>query len=370
MTDDRTTPGPLVLCLVAGAGLVAIAVGVVVILSVRGPAPTVARTEPTPLPRPEPVKPPILKPREVTPVPHVKKTEPPPDPPRVGKLNPEPAPVPSRYKVGSAVEQEVTFSRRSVYRVQGIEVAQAAKYTVTSDLVVTAVHPDGGCAMKQTIRSTRLGECDPALKQEMQAALEKTHGTEFELTVGPDGQVRKFTGLKEAVNVQVPNDPGRTATFRVWSLLDSGAWAELAGMTLLKPPAGEESWTRPIAHDWGPLGGWVGRTTFRNNSRQHGQDRIDFTHALTHRPPVAGAGEDLPLKIVSVEFRSPNATGSILFDATTDRVTRAEETFQVRGRVTVAAVGSEAVIELEERQDFQLTNREATDRNLKGGPKK
>jgi hypothetical protein len=370
MTDDRTTPGPLVLGLVAGAGLVAIAIGAVVILSVRGTAPTVARTEPTALPRPEPVKPPIPKPREVAPIPHVKKAEPPPEPPRVGKLNPKPAPIPSRYKVGAAVEQEVAFARRSVYRVQGIEVAQAAKYTVTSNLVVTAVRPDGGCTTKQTIRSTRLGECDPALKQEMQAALEKTHGTEFDLTVTADGQVRKFTGPGDAVNVQVPNDPGRTATFRVWSLLDSGAWAELAGITLLRPPAGEDSWTRPLTHDWGPLGGWDGRTTFRKNGRQHDPDRIDFTHALTYRPPAAGAGDDLPLKIIRAEFRSPTASGSVLFDAATDRVTRAEETFHVRGRVTVAAIGSEAVIELEERQDFQLTVREATDRNLKGGPKK
>jgi hypothetical protein len=286
------------------------------------------------------------------------------------KLNSEPVPVVSRYKIGVALEQEVSFARRSVYRVQGIEVEQTAKYTVTSDFVVSKVIPDGGCAMTQTIRSTRLGECDPALKQEMQAALEETHGTTFALTVGPDGRVSKFAGPNDGVHVQVPNDPGRTATFRVWSLLDTGAWTELAGLTLFVPPTGDGPWVRPIAHDWGPLGGWDGRTTFRKNGTQLGRVRIDFTHELTHRPPEAGAGQHLPLNVVRVDFRTPAATGSLLFDAMKGSVTRAEETFRVRGRVTVAAISGEAVVDLEERQDFELIVREPTERNLTGGPKR
>jgi hypothetical protein len=278
--------------------------------------------------------------------------------------------VASRFLIGEAVEQEVAFARRAVYRVSDVEVAQVAKYTVISDLVVTALLSDGGCLMTQTIRATRLGECDATLKPEMRAALEKTHGAVFEATLAPDGRIRKFTGAKDAVNVQVPNDPGRTATFRVWSLLDTGAWAELAGMTMLRPPAHEDAWTRPIAHDWGPLGGWDGRTTFRRNGKQLGQDRIDFTHTLAHRPPAPGAGDGLPLKVLRAEFRPPTATGSVLFDAAKDRVLRAEETFQVNGRVTVAALSGEAVVDLEERQDFQLTVREPTDRTLKGGPRR
>ena len=76
----------------------------------------------------------------------------------------------------------------------------------------------------------------------------------------------------------------------------------------------------------------------------------------------------MPLKVLRAAFHTPTATGSVLFDAAKDRVSRAEETFRVNGRVTVAALSGEAVVDLEERQDFQLTVREPADRTLKGGP--
>ena len=147
---------------------------------------------------------------------------------------------------------------------------------------------------------------------------------------------------------------------------------ELAAVTLLQPQSRTEgeTWNRPIAHDWGPLGGWGGRTTYRVNGKQSGMDRIDFRHALTYRQPKPGAGDDLPLRVVRAEFRSPSATGSVLYDAAAGRVTRAEETFQVRGRVVVSAITSDAVVDLDERQDFQLVIREPKHRVLKGVPKR
>lgn len=379
-TDPRPTFSTATfLALFAGIGLIAITAAAVAVLAVRPPPPDIARTEPTlpakppphrdksapPAANPAPTKPAAVP---LAPPPRPVPATPAPEPPRHARLEPEPAPVVSRYKLGSAIEQEVIVTRRSTYRVQDIEVTQAAEYTITSDLEVTAVRPDGGCVMTQTVRATRLGECDPTLRQDMDAALRKTQGTTFEIAVTADGEVRAFKGADESIHVQVPNDPGRTMTFRVWSILDADGWKELAGLTLLQPAKNRANWDRPIAHDWGPLGGWSGKTTFRVNGKYDGRDRIDFAHSLTYRKPNPGAGDDLPLKIVRSEFRTPTAGGSILYDPKAGRVARAEETFQARGRVTVAAIPGHAAVDLDERQDFRLTVREPRERALAGVP--
>jgi hypothetical protein len=371
MTADRATPGPLVLGLVAGVGFVAIAAGAAILLSLRGSPPVAAREERAPDP-PAVVAPVLL---ESAPKSRVKREELPPEPtrpepPRVGQLKPEPVPVESRYRVGATVEQEVVFTRKSVFVTQGVEVSQAAEYAVTSEMVVDSLRPDGGCVVTQTIRSTKLGRCDPAMQKDLKTALEKTLGTKFAITLAPDGTVAEFRGPKDAVNVQAPNDIAK-ASYRVWSLLDSDAWKDLAGVTFLHSPShpGPE-WESPITHDWGPLGTWAGKTTFKRNGQQIGQDRVDFAHALTHKPPESAAPGDLPFKVVRMEFRPPAATGSVLFDATKGRVTRAEESFTVRGRLVVSALGTEVTVDVEERQDFQVAVREPGERSLKGAKKK
>ncbi len=360
MTGDRASPVPLVLGLVAGAGLVAIAIGSAVLLSVRGPTPAVVLAEPPTPPRvvEKPVKPP-----ETAPPPRAMRVVP--DTPRVGRLEPEPVPPVSRFKVGTTVEQEVVVTRRSVFLIQGLEASQTAEYSFVSDVVVDSLRPGGGCGKKQTIRSTKLGKCDPAMRKEMLAALEKAHGTEFRFVVGEDGTVGEFKGPKDALQIQGPNDLTKAASIRVWSLLDSDAWKEMAGLTELYLPLFPATQDRPLAHDWGPLGTWAGKTTYRRNGKQDGQDRVDFAHALTYSPPAGGGNADLPLRITRTEFRTPTASGSILFDAAKGRVTRAEETFQVKGRVVVSALGTEVTVDLDERQDFQMFVREPKERTLK-----
>lgn len=351
MTADRANPGPLVLGLIAGAGLAAIAIGTAVLLSLRGQPPAVGAVEPLAPPRAEAA----VRPTETAPRPRAKTVEP--APPRVGRLEPEP--IRSRFKIGTTVEQEVVVTRRSAFLIQGREASQAAEYSFVSDLVVESLRADGGCDVKQTIRSTKLGRCDAGTEKEMRAALAKVPGTELRYVVGEDGTVSEFRGAKEPLRVQGPNDLTKAASIRVWSLLDSDAWKELAGLTTLHPPSHPgATWEGPLAHDWGPLGSWAGRTTYRRNGKQLGQDRVDFVHTLRHSPPAAGGNADLPLRINRVEFRTPTATGSVLFDAATDRVTRAEETFQVKGRVVVSALGTEVSVDLDERQDFRVTVRE------------
>ncbi|HYH67755.1 MAG TPA: hypothetical protein VD866_23865 [Urbifossiella sp.] len=341
------------LCVLSAAG----GVGFGLHVRSRAPASAEAPVVPPPAARapvenapperlPEPVPPPVAAPV----------AEPPPAPPRTPPAEGVLAPVTvGRYRVGESFDQEVSVSRRSALRVLGVGAPQAAEYTFTSRLTVETVGADEGLTVKQRVEGTRLVTCDPAARAELEDALRKARGATFTITVGPGGGVTGLKGPADAPRVAEGLDPGGAQTFRVWSLLDADGWKELAGLTFFQPGrplAAGETWFRPLVHNWGPLGSWAGRTRYTAAGRRDGAERIDYAHELTYRPPPAGGG--LPFRVVRAEFSAPTGGGVIRYDAARGRVESAEETFRVRGAVTVAVGGVETAAGVEEVQVFRL----------------
>jgi hypothetical protein len=64
------------------------------------------------------------------------------------------------------------------------------------------------------------------------------------------------------------------------------------------------------------------------------------------------------------------AGGTLRYDATTSRVSAAEELFHVRGGVVVSFGGTDAAVEVEEQQKFRLTASEVKPRELVAQPGK
>lgn len=340
------------------------------------PAPPAGPSRP-PLPPPAADPPrddPPLRP-EPAPVPRPAAPEPVPAPlpgflAPPGRLVPEPKAVPARFKVGDELVQEVAVSRRSAYRFAGLlEVSQSADYTFTSRLTVEQVGRDGSLGVRQVIEGAKLVGCDPSMREALGDALKKAAGAKFEIAVGPDGVVTGLTGPKDPVRVLAGNDPANGQTVRVWSLLDADGWKELAGLTFLrpaKPPRVGDRWARPIAHNWGPLGEWAGRTTFVATAKAGGADRIEYAHELAYRPSAAGAGRELPFQLRRADFRVLAAGGAVLYDAAKDRVSAADETFRVRGALLVSLGGTDATVEMEEAQVFRLRVAQPTTAVLSG----
>ncbi len=325
---------------------------------------TAARTEPTlptppetlPPPRPEPPSPPAPPPKA-------------PEPPRVGKLVVEPA---GKYKEGDTFVQTVTVSRVSAFGVLGVVTTQGAEYTLASRLEVTKVNADGSFVVTQTVQTGKLIDATPDMKEPLADALKKAEGAKFELTVAQNGKVTALKGLNDPVNVKLGRNVEQQ-TLRLWSILDADAWKELAGMTFFQPdqPGLGEKWNRDFAHDWGPLGSWLGRTDYltAKNPEKDGQHKIDYAHAISHRP--AKAAGNLPIAIKEAAFPRVIAGGTIRYDAKTNRATAAEEVFHVRGVVGVSFGGADAAVEVEERQKFRVTASEVKARELIGeAPKK
>ena len=284
-------------------------------------------------------------------------------PPRAGKLDARPA---GRFAVGDEREQAVAVSRRSTYQFAGTTLTQTARYAVTSRLVVTAVTADGGATVRQTVTAADLLAADDTLRPQLADALKQLVGTAFELTVSPAGEATAVAGLNDPLRVRQQNGLDGLSV-RVGAVLDADAWKELAGLTLFAPEAGGKPWGRPVAHDWGPLGGWAGRTTFAPKGKAGDAERYDFAHALSYRPP-AGGGAGLPVRLVEPRFEVVAAGGVIRYDPRAGRVTAADELFRVRGAATVVLAGQAVRVEMEEEQGFEVRVRQPLDGVLKAAP--
>jgi hypothetical protein len=274
----------------------------------------------------------------------------------------------ARYKVGDTFTQEVVVSRRSAFTVLGINVEKWAQYSFTSTLAITKVNADGSLEASQTIKTARLIDADVDMRASLPAALAKTVGAKFDLTVAPNGTVTELKGLKDSVQIRTGKDDDVGASLRMWSVLDADAWKELGTLTFFLPErpvpaqpslsdAASGPWTRDAAHDWGALGSWQGKTTYTAGKKldKAGLARIEYGHKLTYKPPAAGTDRDLPLKIVKADFKILGAGGAILYNPAVQKVAKAEEAFQVRGSVQVSLGGVEAAIDMEELQVFRLS---------------
>lgn len=291
-----------------------------------------------------------------------------PDPPPVrGRLDAGPA---NRFVVGDEAEQVVTVTRRSAYQIDGLAVAEAARYTLASRLTVTAVTPDGGATVRQVVTAADLLAADDAVRPALADALRQTAGTRFDLTVGPTGVATTVVGLKDPLRVRQGGGPGGLSV-RVGEVLDADAWRELAGLTLFAPdPAAGpgQPWSRPVGHDWGPLGGWAGRTTFTPRGAAGDFDRFEFAHALSYRPPRNGADAGLPVRLADPRFTIVAAGGVIRYDRRAGRVVAADEVFRVRGTAAVVLAGQAVRVGVEEEQGFEVRVGKPGGGELKGRP--
>jgi hypothetical protein len=277
----------------------------------------------------------------------------------------EPAP---RYKVGDRFSQEVVVSRRSAFRVLGINVVKGAQYSFASMLAIAKANDDGSLEVTQTIKAAKLINADVDLQASLVAALAKTQGVKFDLTVAANGEVTELKGLKDSIQVRIGKDDDVGASLRIWSVLDTDAWKELGSRTFFLPgrpmdgqlstaePPLPRRWTRDAAHDWGAFGSWKGTTAYAAGKKpdKAGLEHFEYGHHLTYQPPAAGSDRELPLKVVKSDFKIVGAGGAILYNPSVRKVARADEAFRVLGAMVVSLGGVEAAIEMEELQAFRI----------------
>lgn len=248
------------------------------------------------------------------------------------------------------------MQRKPTFSVLGVVTEQDLRYQLLSQLTITPPNAQGVRTVNQHVLDTKLIQSDDLSRPMFEQSLKALRGTKFSYQVGSGGEVEKLAVGPPDGRKAAAVEPKGGAGFRVSSVMDASGWRELAQLSFFLPDlqqSGNQAWTRPMTHDFGPLGSWTGETRFVRQGTKAGVLRVDYAHHLKYLPPEKDRGE-LPFAIKDALFTTDVAAGSILFDTAAGRVQAAQEQFQVHGEIATDLLGEAASVQVGEQQAISL----------------
>ncbi|MDA1050002.1 MAG: hypothetical protein O3C40_05920 [Planctomycetota bacterium] len=270
-------------------------------------------------------------------------------------------PVPAQAQPASTAPQTgtlfqvVDIQRSPTFSIQGLETKQSLHYQVLSQLEIERDVDSRTTKVIQIVQDTRLVAADDLSRASFSKALDGLKRQQYTYRLNHRGEVIDFTGHKES-RTTIALDLAAGAGFQLTSVIDEDGWKELAELTFVVPPDGQqagEPWKRQMTHDWGALGNWSGITTFSPQPPKEQLAQITFTREMNYTAPGASGG-GLPFQIRHAAFELQRASGAIEFDVALQRVRKATESFDVRGTVSAELAGIEVQIELTEQQRIEI----------------
>jgi hypothetical protein len=248
--------------------------------------------------------------------------------------------------------QDIDVQREPTISVEGMSMNQSLHYRIISRLLIEPQGNAGEQSVQQEVVATDLQAADEMSRAEYEKSLRELKGLVLTFHVGDDGRITSFKGHKDS-RAATKLDRSDSAGFLVTSLIDEDGWKELTRLTFFRPkqqPGAQGSWQDQMTHDWGPLGKWLGLTTFtpgRNSSESLRE--YEYVHAMEYEPPRTEVGS-LPFQLKDADFEPLEAGGVIHYDPHLQQVTDVQERFHVRGTVNTEVLGQTAAVELEEHQ--------------------
>lgn len=271
---------------------------------------------------------------------------------------PPPSPLPPSVDASpqrQTLFQLVDIRRTPAFSMQGLETKQSLHYQVVSQLMLERSGVPPTTKITQIIEDTRLVAADDSSRESFGKALEGLKRQQYTYRLNHRGEVIEFTGHKETREA-IPLDLASATGFQLTSVIDEDGWKELAELTFVAPPEGQqagETWKRQMTHDWGALGRWSGVTTFAVQPPRENISQIMFNREMKYT--AAGPGSSgLPFQIREANFELQRASGAIEFDVMARRVQRATEYFDVRGTLTAELAGVGIPIKLTEQQQIEI----------------
>lgn len=262
----------------------------------------------------------------------------------------EPVKLVWKLKKADVFFQEVIVAQKPNFKVGGLPVAALLNYRIVSRFTVNKREGDGSLSVEQKIESAKLLLADDLSKATVETAIAKLPGTVYTLQLSPKMDVTKFAGAAGGMNFA-----NLGLGFQSASLIDRDGWKELAQSTFFQldqTPKANLRWSKPMTHNWGSLGAWHGQIHYAYAGEQAKLHRVTYGLQLAYKMPAAGA---IGLMTVnSANFKTPEATGVLLFDAARGRVVAAEERFRVQGLINANVLGQNTLIEIDEDQHFVI----------------
>lgn len=253
--------------------------------------------------------------------------------------------------------QDIDVQQDSKMSIGGIPMEQKLHYRVISRLLIEFNNETHAQTMRQEVIAAELEAADEASRAEYEKSLRELKGQVLTFQVAEDGRITDFKGYKDTLSA-TRLDRSESAGYVVTSLLDEDGWKELTRLTFFRPKtpsAGSDpSWKDQMTHDWGPLGKWVGLTTFRpSGGTDESLRQYEYMHEMRYEPPAADSG-GLPFALKDAAFEPVEAAGVIHYDSRKQQVSDVQERFHVRGTINTEIktelLDQAATIELEEIQ--------------------
>ena len=217
---------------------------------------------------------------------------------------------------------------------------QDIRYQILSRLELSPRTADGSRKVNQIVEQSHLGQADEMLRGTYEKALRDLIGQRYVFTLNERGEIIEFTGFKTTTTTAPVSRPGEEG-FMVVTVVDEDGWKELAQLSFLQPDrsiASGQPWTRPMAHDWSPLGTWRGTTTYTQRGPEGAGMCYDYTHEMSFAPSERTEGV-LPFDVTGANFRALKASGSFVFDAARRQVTSVHEEYHVEGTFSAGLPG-------------------------------
>jgi hypothetical protein len=333
----------------------------------RNEPPQERTVEPTPPAvdpsRSEPARPdsPLIVPVEPTANPLIPKAPEPEEKKAILPVVPKPAlpavPAPLPAPKNRRWEQEIIVTQKPSYRVQGSVVRSLLQYRIVSDLEF--IEKQGEAAtIEQTAKDAKILQADDLTRGLLGESVKQWPGKKFTWRIDENGFATKVAGDGAKIQAAAQNFLGG-ASLQLASLLDDDGWRELTQIAAMKLPANlqrGQTWSRPLTHQWGPLGSWRGQVNYRCDETLNGVRKISYAMQMVYQPPL-GAANGFGFRVAGANFRTPLAAGFIYYDVAKARVAAAEETFRVAGAMQMTVLNLQTPVEIEEEQTFRMTIR-------------
>jgi hypothetical protein len=272
-----------------------------------------------------------------------------------------------KFEKGKPFYQELTTDTKQTMKVMGMDITQNQKETFVFSWTPKDQDKDGNWVIQQKIEAVKMdidiGGQKVAYDSTKEAGtanpladfFKALVGSEFTLTVSPDGKVTKIEGrdefLKKLVTANQQMEP------MLKQILSDDALKQMADPAFSvvpnKPVKPGDSWTRDSKLNMGPIGSYdtsYKYTLAGPDAKDKDLEKITVDTTLKYTPPAEGTATQLPFKIKKADLKSSEAKGTVLFNVAKGRVASSDMGLKLDGKLSIEIGGMTTDVDLSQTQ--------------------
>jgi hypothetical protein len=259
--------------------------------------------------------------------------------------------------------QEMTTETNQTMTVMGQDVKQTQKQTFYFSWTPKE-QKDGNWVVKQKIEGVKMdiniggnpvtfdSTKDQGTANPLADFFKALVGSEFTLTVTPEGKVTKIEGREDFVKKLTSANQNMAPMLN--QILSDDALKQMTdpAFSVIPDKAVKvgDTWTKSSKLNMGPIGTYDTTYTYKYEGKQDKLDKISVKTDLKYSPPSESAQAQLPFKIEKADLKSSNGTGTILFDNEKGRLASSELGLNLDGSLTIKIGGTPTEVKLKQEQ--------------------